>query len=160
MPRSLIFLLLTLSSLAAQQAPYGKPAGPKTAPAGQQPPVCPWLTQGSAAKYLGGDVSLKLSSPGTPKRFCRFVQEQSQESLEILVSKDALLSCPAASAALRGVGNQASMCKGPGARAEMVSGRVRDFFFTVTHTSRAKKTSSAQDDALAQIAEQVAGNLF
>jgi len=160
MPRSLIFFLLAFSSLVAQQAPYGKPASTKAVSSGQQPPVCPWLTQGSAAKYLGGDVSLKLSSPDTPKRFCRFVQEQSQESLEILVSKDALISCPAASAALRGVGNQASRCKAPGAHSEMVTGRVRDSFFTITHSSRTKKTSSAQDDALAQIAEQVAGNLF
>jgi hypothetical protein len=160
MPRSLMLFLLAASSLAAQQAPYSKPAGQNPPSAVSQQPACLWLTQGSAEKYLGGDVSLQLSSPDTPKRFCRFVQQQSQESLEIRVSKDALLSCPAASAALRGIGNQASMCKAPGAHGEMVSGRVRDFFFSVTHSSRTKKTSTGQDDALAQIAEQVAGNLF
>jgi hypothetical protein len=160
MARSLLFVLLAVCSLRAQQTPYAKPASPQPGSVALAQPSCPWLTQGSAAKFLGGEVSLKLSSPDTPKRFCRFVQQQPQDSLEIVVSKVALVSCPAGSTALRGVGNQAAMCKGPGAHAEMVSGRVREFFFTVTHRSLARKMIDPQDDALEQIAEQVAGNLF
>jgi hypothetical protein len=46
----------------------------------------------------------------------------------------------------------------------MVSGRVRDTYFTLTHTAlgqkRPVKLSDAQGDALEQIAEQIAGNLY
>lgn len=160
MARSLLFVLLAVCSLQAQQTTYSKPTSPHPGSLAPAQPACLWLTQGSAARFLGSDVSLKLSSPEAPKRFCRFVQQPSQDSLEIVVSKGALASCPAGSTALRGIGNQAAKCKGPGAHAEMVSGRVREFFFTVTHRSLTRKTIDAQDDALEQIAEQVAGNLF
>jgi hypothetical protein len=46
----------------------------------------------------------------------------------------------------------------------MVSGRVRDIYFTVTHTAHGEKRpvtlSDVQQDPLDQIAEQVAGNLY
>jgi cell division protein ZapA (FtsZ GTPase activity inhibitor) len=46
----------------------------------------------------------------------------------------------------------------------MVSGRVRDLHFTVTLTSSGQKSAvklpDVQEDALEQIAEQIAGNLF
>jgi hypothetical protein len=46
----------------------------------------------------------------------------------------------------------------------MISGRVRDLHFVVTLVSGMKRvpasSAEAQDDALEQIAEQVAGNLF
>jgi hypothetical protein len=46
----------------------------------------------------------------------------------------------------------------------MVSSRVRDLHFTVTLTTREQKSQAKpadlQDDALEQIAEQVAGNLY
>jgi hypothetical protein len=46
----------------------------------------------------------------------------------------------------------------------MVSSRVRDLYFTVTHTSRVMKRpvklSEGQEDPLEQIAEQIAGNLY
>src|ERR1700761_6531668 len=135
MLRLLLCTLLLASSLAAQQAPYAKPGGAKATATGPQPPSCQWLTQGSAERYLGGDVFLKLSSPDVEKRFCHFVQPQSRQSLDILVSKKPLTTCPAGSMLLRGVGNQAAMCKARSAKGDMVSGRVRDSFFTITYHS-------------------------
>jgi hypothetical protein len=166
--RTLFFLLLLASSAVAQQAQYGKPGVPQSGPQARSQTTCPWLTQGSASTMLGGDVSVKVSVSETGKSFCRFLRQQgSHNSLEILVSKAALVSCPAGSTALKGIGNQAARCKAPGSRSggvDMVSGRVRDTYFTLTHTAlgqkRPVKLSDAQGDALEQIAEQIAGNLY
>lgn len=169
--RALLFCLLVAPSLAGEQAQYGKPnlpqAGSQTGSQARSQTTCPWLTPGSASKMLGGDVSMKVSLPDTGKSFCRFLQEGSHESLEIFVSKDALASCPAGSKALTGIGNQAARCKAPGLHsggADMVSGRVRDLYFTVIHASRVMKRpvklSDGQEDPLEQIAEQIAGNLY
>jgi hypothetical protein len=169
--RTLLFCLLVASSLAAEQAQYGKPnlpqPGSQTGSQARSQTTCPWLTPGSAAKMLGGDVSMKVSLSDTGKSSCRFLQEGSRDSLEILVSKAALASCPPGSKALTGIGNQAARCKAPGSHsggADMVSGRVRDLYFTVTHTSRVMKRpvklSEGQEDPLEQIAEQIAGNLY
>jgi hypothetical protein len=84
-----------------------------------------------------------------------------------MVSKAELASCPTGSTVLKGIGNEAVRCKAPGSHSggvEMISGRVRDVYFTVTRTAhgqkRPVKLPEAQDDALEQIAEQIAGNLY
>jgi hypothetical protein len=89
-------------------------------------------------------------------------EQRSPDALKILVSKNALASCPTESTKLQGIGNQAVRCRVKGL--EMVSGRVRDLHFTVTLTSSGQKSAvklpDVQEDALEQIAEQIAGNLF
>ena len=121
------------------------------------PATCPWLTQGSASRLLGGEVSIKVNLSSTGG-FCTFLLPP-RDSLRILVSKAALASCPQGSTQLKGIGNQAASCRTPGSRrgshADMISGRVRDLYFTVTVNMPA-----APEDALEQIAEQIAGNLF
>jgi hypothetical protein len=84
-----------------------------------------------------------------------------------MVSKAALPGCPADSIPLRGIGNEAVLCRYPGPHGEaiqMVSSRVRDQRFTVTITTRGRektvKAQEAQDDPIARVAEQVAGSLF
>jgi hypothetical protein len=154
LPEALLFLTL----LAAGQAQYGKPAASHT----HSQTTCPWLTQGSASRLLDGNVSTKVSLSDTGEGFCRFVQEGSHDTLQLIVSKGPVASCPGGSKALRGVGNQAALCRAPGPQSgagSMVSGRVRDVHFTVTQISRSQK-SPVQTDALEQVAEQVAGNLF
>jgi hypothetical protein len=161
--RTLLFLPLLAYSTAAVQAQYDKPSVPQSSSQARSRTTCPWLTQGSASRVLGGDASTKVSVSGTGEGSCRFVREQrSPDSLKILVSKDALASCPTESRKLKGIGNQAARCRVKGV--EMVSGRVRDLHFTVTLSSRGQKSPvklpDVQEDALEQIAEQIAGNLF
>jgi hypothetical protein len=164
---ALLFLLLLASSTAAEQAQYDKPVIPQSAPHARPRTPCPWLTQGSAARLLGGDVSIKVSVSDTGEGSCRFVQEGSHNTLEILVSNAALTSCPTGSTGLQGIGNQAAKCNAPGSHSGsgyMVSGHVRDLHFTVTQTARGQKRpvklSAVQQDALEQVAEQIAGNLY
>jgi hypothetical protein len=139
-----------------------------TNPPATQPVVCPWLTQGTAAKMLGGDVSMLVNVSESGEGSCKFTREQrSPEVLEIVVKKAALPGCPDGGIALRGVGNEAAMCsrsEPPGQLTQTVAGRVRDRRFTVTITksarNKAAKPQDPQDEPAARIAEQVAGSLF
>jgi hypothetical protein len=166
-------LILTILSLApaavaqSSQSGYGQ----KSTQAGSQTSShigCPWFTEGSAAKMLGGGVSVTASVSNTGEGSCRFARQQGPStSLEILVSKNSLHSCPAGSVKLTGIGNEAAECRLPashGEAAKMVSSRVRELHFTVTLTDHAQRASAklmdGEDDVLAQIAEQVAGNLY
>ena len=161
----LALLCILLSSGAVAQTQYGNSAKPGSIPHAQT--GCPWLTDGSAAHALGGEVSatVKVAEDEGTCTFAR--QHDAAGSLEITVSKAALPTCPSGSTSLRGIGNEALTCRHEEAHSEsveMISSRVRDLHFTVTLTSRdQKKTSKPEDpqnDALEQIAEQVAGNLY
>jgi hypothetical protein len=173
--RALLLLLLLFSLAATAQAQYGRTAGqgssaqPRSKNASQNPSkaACPWLTQGSAARALGGDVSVTASVSDAGEGFCRFLRQPTPDFLEVLISKASLPTCPPGSMELKGIGNQAESCNRPGARDEsikMITGRVRDLYFTVTLASRVQKSalklSDVQEDMLEQIAEQVAGNLY
>lgn len=162
--RALIWLLF--SSAAMAQTQYGTAPKPGSLP---HPGVgCPWLTSGSAAHTLGGEVSVTAKVTNTGEGSCSFSRQQSPpDSLEVLVSRATLAVCPADSTGLKGIGNEALTCRLRGSRneaVEMISSRVRDLHFTVTLTARGRKTTTKpadpHDDALEQIAEQVAGNLY
>lgn len=156
-------LCLLFCPTVMAQSKYGNAAKPGSMAHAQT--GCPWLTEGSAAHALGGDVSVtaKVSDMGEGR--CSFVRQQ--DSLEILVSKAALPTCPGGSTALRGIGNEAWSCMAhasQGEAVEMISSRVRDFHLVVTLTTHAPKRppkpEDLQNDALEQVAEQVAGNLY
>lgn len=161
-----VLLCLLLSSAAVAQTQYG--AAPKTASPSHASTGCPWLTEGSAARALGGEVSVTVKVSDTGEGACRFSRQPgSMDALEILVSKATLPACPAESTPLKGIGNEAATCRPHSSRAEaveMISSRVRNLHFTVTLTTRGQKSAvksvDPQDDALEQIAEQVAGNLY
>jgi len=162
-----LFSLLLLSSAAFAQTQYGNAPAKAASPA-PTGTGCPWLTEGSAARALGGKVSVTVKVSDTGEGLCKFSrQQESPDALEILVSKATLPTCPAESTSLKGIGNEAATCRPHSSRTdsvEMISSRVRDRHFTVTLTARAQKTptkpSDPQDDPLEQIAEQVAGNLY
>jgi hypothetical protein len=131
----------------------------------QQPSTCPWLSQGSAAHALGGDVSVTVSTANPSEGSCRFSRQQGPpDFLEIRVSKSSLSKCPADATQLKGIGNQAERCRLPGYHSEvvdMISSRIRDLHFTVTLTLHGpKKSQNPQEDPLEQVAEQVAGSLY
>jgi hypothetical protein len=158
-------LCLLLSTAAMAQTQYGGSAKP--APMAHAGTGCPWLTEGSAAHALGGDASVTVKvaeGEGT----CNFGRLQGgADWLEIVVSKAALPVCPAGSISLKGIGNEALVCRHAGLHSEsveMISSRVRDVHFTVKMTARVQKSPARpddpQNDALEQVAEQVAGNLY
>lgn len=164
----LLPLLLFAALPAAPQTQYGTPSVPHTPLETEFRTSCPWLTEGSAAKALGGNVSVIVAMKNVEDGSCKFVRQQdSTDFLEILVSKAALITCPAKNIRLQGIGNEATRCKLPGSRkevTEMVSSGVRDLHFIVTLTYRRQgnlaKSADPREDMLEQIAEQVAGNLY
>lgn len=165
----LVFALASFGSPIALLGQYTNPPTPQaSAPQVRLPPACPWLTQGTAAKMLGGDVSVVLDVSDSGEGSCKFSREQGpSDTLEIVVKKADLPGCPTGSVALRAIGNEATMCRhaGPnGDVVQMVSSRVRDQHFLVTITSRGHekvpKTQDPQDEPVARVSEQVAGSLF
>jgi hypothetical protein len=135
---------------------------------------CPWLTKGSAATALGGSVSATVQVSESGEGTCTFTREEAtskdnfKDVLKISVQKaPPQPSCPAGSPKLAAIGNEAVTCtlrRQPQQSVEMIVSRVRDLHFTVsitTHKQGAQPTNQDQSaDALEQVAEQVAGNLF
>jgi hypothetical protein len=164
--RSLLLLLFVLAvALAGVQSRASAPSQAGSQPALQT--ICPWLTTGTAAKVLGGDVDVTSTGANAVEGSCRFVRrDAAMVSLEIAVGKSVLPVCPAGSVSLVGIGNEAARCKvsaAHGGMAEMLSGRVRDLRFSLVLRGQErdlKNPSDPQNDALEKLAEQVAGNLF
>jgi hypothetical protein len=169
------FLLCILALLCYPTALFGQYTAPPAAqtPSGnasqaKPPVVCPWLTQGTVAGLLGGDVSVAANVSDSGEGSCKFTREQGPpDTLEIVVSRSALSGCPADSVPLRAIGNEAVMCKHADPRGEetqMISSRVRDQHFIVTIAThgheKAAKAQDPQDEPIARIAEQVAGSLY
>jgi hypothetical protein len=133
--------------------------------------VCPWLTQGSAAAMLGGDVSaiIKLTLSAPEQGSCAFSLHQGAAatySLEVVVESTPRTTCPPASPKLLGIGNEAVACRiqrSPNEAVEVVSSRVRTLYFTIGLTTQGTPNPSIplgkQKDIVERAAEQVAGNL-
>jgi hypothetical protein len=153
MSRKLLFTAVFLAvSLSAQNYPTKKP--PSSPPSSSPTPTCPWLTEGSAAKVLGGPVHAILNVASPTQGTCTFVKTaRPQEQLKVLVGAGNIPSCPAGSAKVIGVGDQASRCHLPHS-AQMISGNVRAVDMAIT------LSGNQTEDAIQQIAEQVAGTLF
>jgi hypothetical protein len=131
-------------------------------------PVCPWLTQGSAAAMLGGDLSAVVKLTPPEQGSCAFTLQQGATTyvLEVVVESTPRTTCPPASAKLPGIGNEAVACRiqrAPNELVDVVSSRVRTLYFTVNLTIRGTTTSPTpldkQRDIVERAAEQVAGNL-
>jgi hypothetical protein len=130
--------------------------------------VCPWLTQGSAAAMLGGNVSavIKLSPP--EQGSCAFTLQQGATTyvLEVVVESTPRTTCPPASPKLPGIGNEAVACRlqrSPNEFVDVLSSRVRTLYFTVSLTIRGTTLPPTpldkQRDIVERAAEQIAGNL-
>jgi hypothetical protein len=155
---STIFLA---ASLSAQNYPAKKPA--TSPPPSNSGTPCPWLTEGSVANVLGGQVSVIVNLASPTQGTCTFVKTaHPQDQLKVFVGTEKVPACPAGSAHVVGIGDQAIRCHLPIAThgsTQMISGNVRtvNLAVTLSDTSRSGKQS---DGAIEQIAEQVAGNLF
>jgi hypothetical protein len=132
------------------------------------PGACPWLTQGMAARVLGGEVSVDVHVVDAREGSCSFVRTTDATiSLKLDVSKSELSACGADAMKLKGIGNEALRCTLPAANdrtGQKIASRVRDRFFTLT-LSKGKggatdPSDDFQNDDLEQAAESVAGNLF
>jgi hypothetical protein len=136
---------------------------------------CPWLTTGSAAKILGGDVTMLVRASGNFEGSCRFTRQtgEAMEALEILVGKADTHSCPEGSPKLKAIGNEAVQCKrsiATGQEIYTIAGRVRNVYFAVTLTNVAgaildrsaevRPADPYSASPLERLAEQVSGNLY
>ena len=161
-------LLLFLVSTAATLAQYNAPPAKQSNSSILSQPACPWLTTGSAARALGGDVSVSVSTTNNNDGSCKFLRLQdSRDSLQIQVGKGSLTGCPGEHTNLLGIGNEAAECRLPGSHGEtveMVNSRVRDVHFNMILTIFGQRVSAKSADepevSVEQIAEQVAGNLY
>ena len=134
----------------------------------QDPVLCPWLTEGTAATVLGGTPLLQVKLGPPPEGSCAFTfqKEAVQSSLDIVVKTQppstSELSCPAGSPSLVGIGNSATICHlspvSRGARLLLMS-QVRGAYFSVVLTVPRGSVESPQE-AITMIGEQVAGSLF
>lgn len=168
--RLALSLVLLGASIASGQ--YSKPPtasnGSRTSAQKAAVTGCPWLTEGTAATALGGDVTATVNVSDSGEGVCKFSREaDSSDSLQIQVSKATLPTCPAGSLELKGIGNEAARCAPPGSHGhgiEMISSRVRDVNFNVTLAAHREKGAAKSDDPhndeLEQVAEAVAGNLY
>lgn len=152
-PRLLFLLSLVLVSAGTAQAET----------------LCPWLTQGTAAAMLGGEVSAVIKLMPPDQGSCTFSRQQGTVaySLEVIVESTPRATCPPASPKLSGVGNEAVSCRvqrSPNEAAEVITSRVRTLYFTVSLTTQGTANSATllprQKDIVERAAEQVAGNLF
>ncbi len=158
------FSAVFLAQLAFGQD-YTAPKKPveNSVPATKSSARCPWLTEGSAASALGGEVHVAVTVAGPFQGSCSFVrQNDPARQLKILVGPGSIPSCPQGSEKVVGVGTRASRCRvsaSAGESTEMISGAVRETNVAIL-LGRGKSGSPRKRDLLEELAEQVAGNLF
>lgn len=130
---------------------------------------CPWLTQGTAATWLQGPVTVSTNLLSTNEGTCLFTlhQDNASYTLEITVSATNHPLCPSSSKPLTGIGNEAVLCTANPSRnqtTDTISSRIRDRYLTVQLTITGKSTSPLAPDKrqalVQQAAEEAAGNLY
>jgi hypothetical protein len=143
-----------------------------TAAMAQPATVCPWLATGSAARYLGGEVTVTAHVEGDRLGSCRFVRNgMPTQSIDVVVSKTDSQPCRDGGAKLPDLGNEAMECSRPterGMQESIIVGRVRDVYFAVTMNGppgppadpHSQSSELYRPSPLQRAAEQVVGNLF
>lgn len=165
-PLVVIFCIVVAPRISVASAQSSGQDPSQAAPHRPVQVTCPWLTNGSAARALGADVAMTAAVSSPDEGSCRFTRrDEPMHSLEIIVGKNGIPACPSGSLSLTGIGNRAARCRMPaphGDPEQMLSGRVRDLDFALILRGQKPpaKASDAWDDALEQLGEQVAGNLF
>jgi hypothetical protein len=162
-----ILILFVAATAAAQMQHPAMSAPPSDAHmhmSGSAMNECPWLTRGTAAAILDGNVSLTVAMPSHTEGSCTFRGLQNPaETLTVTVGSMAPPACGKKSAKLVGVANWASECsifRSHHRHIESISGQARNTYFTITLSLRGKKRWREKDTQLENIAELVAGNLY
>jgi len=123
--------------------------------------ACPWLTQGTAAALMGGEVSATVHGSAT-EGTCEF-QRSPPGSLHmsIAVSHSQPKQCTTGEP-LTGIGQDAVFCMSDAGNGHVVTirSRVRSTFFLLTLTGKVTTDKASLRNVLEQAAEEVAGNLF
>jgi hypothetical protein len=148
---------------------------PVAAASAQTASLCPWLSSGSAAKVLGGNISLVAHANGNWEGACHFVRSDGEKpaSIDILIGKVNTHPCAEGSVKINTLGNEAVQCARTSPESQhvdVIAGRMRDVYFTVTMTDVQHAAQRLPSDAhlsgpfgaslLEQVAEQVVGNLY
>jgi predicted oxidoreductase len=147
----LLFLLAPLTKARAQDA-------------------CPWLTRGTAAALIHGDVSASVhvaAGEGTCE-FTRDAQADHQggvfgNNLQMKIKVSHVLPKVCASGErVTGIGQDAVSCSSDvgGVHQELIQGRVRARYFLLALTGSSTATTAVRRHLLEMAAEEVAGNLF
>lgn len=129
---------------------------------------CPWLTQGTVATLLGGEVTANIHAANADAGSCRFSLHHGamEYELEVTVASAAGATCPAGSPKVTGVGSEAFSCAAKRASWEttdMISGRVRTTYFVIRLTGKGASNPLAPEkrsEIVERAAEAVSGNLF
>ncbi|HUN85964.1 MAG TPA: hypothetical protein VMU48_16415 [Terracidiphilus sp.] len=136
---------------------------------------CPWFTAGSAAKVLGGDVTIMAHSTGNWEGSCLFTRktDSSLQDIEILIGKVKSDPCPVGSPRVIALGNEAMQCQRMTAAAQpeiTIAGRIKDVYFVISMVNPspapgespagARHPDSGGASLIEQVAEQVVGNLY
>jgi len=117
---------------------------------------------------LGGDVDAVVKLTPPDQGSCAFSLRQggTRYSLMIVVERALQAACPPGSTRLAGIGNEAVACsvhRAPNEAEEVVNGRVRTLYFTVSLTFDGAASPSVpvsrQREIVERAAEQVAGSL-
>jgi hypothetical protein len=141
---------------------------------GQTTTACPWVTSGTAERYLGGEVSVTVHAEGNAMGSCKFVHQSgnSASSIEVLVGSTDAHSCPQDSTKLKALGNEAVQCHHATSsqQSEQIAGRIRNTFFVVTMNNIPDATRQEPSDPhladafgaspIERLAEVVVGNLY
>jgi hypothetical protein len=126
--------------------------------------VCPWLTEGTGAALMAGDVTAHVAE-ANGEGTCEFTRAAPAGSLRLSIAISHLppKDCPAGER-LSGVGQDAVFCSADmgGEFRATIRGRVRATYFLLTETGKPASASdkAALRDALEQAAEEVAGSLY
>ena len=139
---------------------------------------CPWMNEATAGGFLGGKVTLSVTVNEHGDGACDFSRQQAAaiRHLHITVNTMSdvpkefptyLAQCPAKSAALRAIGNEAVFCTvqgGSDAYSARVVGRVRAQAFVVDVSSTVQNDPSLTQEMRRErdnlAAELIAGILF
>jgi hypothetical protein len=138
--------------------------------------TCPWLTTGTAERFLGGEVLVATNVDGSAGGSCSFTRHGDTGNatfIEILAGAIDTHPCPQESVKVKALGNEAVQCRhslSASSQSDQIAGRIRKTFFVVTIANVPGATKKEPSDprlndaygvsVVERLAELVVGNLY